>query len=88
MSDPHDASRRDFLRQAGTVAWATPLILTMAANPARAQVSCSPAGTACGTWSETLQTCLPLADDNPPAVICCGDCVQGSGPQSSFCYCN
>lgn len=79
----HDQSRRDFLRQAATVAWATPFILTMAASSAHAQISCAPAGTGCGTWSPALQTCLPAAQ----AVICCGDCEHAAPPNDQFCVC-
>lgn len=72
-------SRRDFLRQAGTIAWATPFIVTMAAGPARAQaVSCAPAGSGCG--SNVGGTCVPTS----PLVMCCGDCLP-SGP--NFCFC-
>lgn len=81
MSD-QARSRRDFLKQAGTVAWATPFILTMAAPSAHAQVSCAPAGTGCGAWSSELDQCLPLA----PPVICCGDCVHVN-PDDTFCNC-
>lgn len=75
-------SRRDFLKQAGTVAWATPFILTMAAPSAHAQVSCAPAGTGCGAWSSEFEVCLPLA----PPVFCCGDCVHVL-PDDTFCNC-
>ena len=75
-------SRRDFLRQAGTVAWATPFILTMAAPSAHAQTSCAPSGSGCGTWSTRLSMCLPSA----PAVLCCGDCVR-ENDSSMFCVC-
>lgn len=81
MSD-HDQSRRDFLRQAATVAWATPFILTMAAPSAHAQGSCAPAGTGCGAWNSGLGVCLPLA----PPVVCCGDCVHVDAGDT-FCTC-
>jgi hypothetical protein len=76
-------SRRDFLRQAGTVAWATPFILTMAAPSAHAQVSCAPAGTQCGTWSSPLDMCVPVGN----ALVCCGDCQRAAPPQEQFCLC-
>ena len=82
MSD-QTASRRDFLRRAGTVAWTTPFILTMTARTAHAQTSCAPAGTACGVWSDTLQTCLPVA----PPVVCCGTCEFDAVADPQFCLC-
>lgn len=79
-----DGSRREFLRQAGTVAWATPLILTLAAKSAGAQaISCQPAGSGCGAWNSTLSGCLPAVGVPP----CCNDCVRGTGPQDTFCFC-
>ncbi len=82
MSDEQNQSRRDFLRQAGTVAWATPFILTMASSTAHAQ-SCAPAGTPCGAWNSTLELCLPLAQ---APVVCCGTCeFTPADPQ--FCLC-
>lgn len=81
MSD-ETRSRRDFLRQAGTVAWATPFILTMAAPSAHAQVSCASAGTGCGAWHDTTGVCLPLA----PPVVCCGTCEHVL-PDDTFCTC-
>ena len=83
MSDEHNQSRRDFLRQAGTVAWATPFILTMASSTAHAQASCAPAGTNCGAWNSTLEQCLPLAQ---APVVCCGSCERIS-ETDMFCAC-
>ena len=81
MSD-ESRSRREFLRQAGTVAWATPFILTMASSSAHAQVSCATPGTGCGNWSTPLQQCLPLA----PPVVCCGSC-EHLNEGDTFCFC-
>ncbi len=84
MSETDGNSRRDFLRRAGTAAWAAPLVITLGAERAGAQgISCSPAGTACGTWSTPLATCIPLG-----AALCCNDCVRGSGAQDQFCFCS
>ncbi|HEY7873541.1 MAG TPA: hypothetical protein VIG64_00300 [Actinomycetota bacterium] len=83
MAQAHAENRRDFLRRAGTVAWAAPLILTLTAGRAAAQVSCAPAATQCGTWSTPLDMCIPLGN----AVICCNDCVRGTGAQDTFCFC-
>ena len=80
----HDQSRRDFLRKAGTVAWATPLILTMAAPSAHAQTSCKPAGLGCGTWSPQLSACIPVSGG--PGVACCGTCER-EAPDSQYCVC-
>ena len=81
-----EQDRRTFLRRAGTVAWSTPLILTLASSRAGAQ-SCSPAGTACGTWNSTVEVCLPLGQT---PVICCNGCERGTGQNGqseTFCYC-
>jgi hypothetical protein len=73
--------RREFLRRAGTVAWATPLVLTLAASRAGAQVSCAPAGLGCGTWSTPLDMCITTG------TLCCNDCVRGTGAGDQFCFC-
>lgn len=76
-----DRSRRDFLRRAGTIAWATPLILTMAAPSASAQVSCIPEGSACGNNVPGVG-CVPAHTLAP----CCGTCVP-STINDDFCFC-
>ena len=79
-----DASRREFLKRAGTVAWATPLVLTLAAGRAGAQaISCGQPGAGCGAWSPQLNACLPTVGTPP----CCNDCVRGTGVQDTFCFC-
>ncbi|HEY7874619.1 MAG TPA: hypothetical protein VIG64_05805 [Actinomycetota bacterium] len=62
--------RRSFLRGAATVAWATPLILTMTAHPAGAQTSCLPNGGPCNAC-EGMRCC----DADPPddGGCCCAD---------------
>ena len=80
MAQHRDESRREFLKQAGTVAWAPPFILTMMSSTAHAQVSCAPAGSPCGTYVEELDTCAPTN-----AVICCGDCTYPGSGIGCFC---
>lgn len=81
MPEHHDESRRKFLKQAGTVAWAAPFILTMASTNAHAQqVSCAPAGSPCGTYVEELGVCAPTN-----AVVCCGDCTYPGSGIGCFC---
>jgi hypothetical protein len=75
----HDRSRRDFLRQAGTVAWAAPLILTMAAPSAHAQTSCIPAGSPCG--NDVNGICIP----SQTFQSCCGECVPSQNGIGCFC---
>ena len=70
--------RREFLKKAGTVAWATPFILTLASSRANAQ-SCAPAGSPCGTFVPALNQCVPTN-----AVICCGSCEPVN---DDFCFC-
>jgi hypothetical protein len=52
--------RRKFLKQAATVAWASPLILTLSASRAGAQnISCVPRGFMCGTWNGSICVANP-----------------------------
>ena len=47
-NDVQAIDRRKFLRRAGTVAWAAPLIVSMTVNPANAQTAtCVPGGRPC-----------------------------------------
>lgn len=46
MAKGHEQHRREFLKQAATAAWATPLILTVTSGGAYAQ-SCIPEGSTC-----------------------------------------
>ena len=83
MTEGRAGDRREFLTQAGRVAWATPLILTLTAGRAGAlAVSCAPAATPCGTWSTPLSACLPLVTP----VVCCSDCERGPN-EDPFCFC-
>ena len=80
MAEHAELDRRRFLKQASTVAWATPLVLTLTASRAGAQaISCIPTGLACGVWDGS--TCVDLSD--PP---CCGDCVF-TLQSDFFCFC-
>jgi len=62
-------ARRRFLKGAATVAWATPLILTMNPVPAHAQ-SCLPNGGPCDACVG-----MPCCDADPPddGGCCCSD---------------
>lgn len=60
--------RRRFLKAAATVAWATPAILTLAANRAGAQ-SCVPHGASCDACFGV--NCCIVAGDAIPC--CCSD---------------
>jgi hypothetical protein len=64
--------RRRFLKGAATVAWAAPMILTMAARPAGAQVgaSCLPNGGPCDAC--TGMNCCD-ADGPADGGCCCSD---------------
>lgn len=74
-------ARRRFLKQAGTVAWASPMILTMMSRAANAQAgTCGQIGpnpgvcvvsTPCGS----TEACLP--DPNPLNL---GDCICQAVP--------
>src|SRR5918999_989320 len=63
--------RRRFLKGAATVAWATPMILTMTAHQAGAQaMSCIPNNTPCDACQG-----MPCCDEDPPddGGCCCSD---------------
>lgn len=72
-------ARRRFLKQAGTVAWASPFILTMMSRTAHAQAVvcgtqdlsslCELTGTPCGS----TQVCVPDGIPSPG-----GDCICAS----------
>lgn len=66
--------RRRFLKAAGTVAWATPAILTLMASPAGA-VSCVPHNAPCDACVG-VNCCVQSGDSVP---CCCSD------PNSSDC---
>ena len=72
----HD--RRTFLKRAGTVAWATPLIVTLGASRAAAQASCLPSGSGCGIYFEDMNGpgCAASSVGN---LLCCTACVPVSG---------
>ena len=68
-------ARRRFLKQAATVAWASPFIMTMMSRTAHAQVVCGTqtlnslcdlGGTPCGTAA----VCAPDPDDLGPGGNC------------------
>lgn len=61
--------RRRFLKAAATVAWASPLILTMTASRAGAQ-SCIPRGATCSACPGGLNCCIQGSDTLP---CCCSN---------------
>jgi hypothetical protein len=71
--------RRRFLRGAATVAWATPLILTVSASSAAAvTVPCTPNGVACGDIPTTCcaGNCCCTSQDFPAGV--CAPILAGN----------
>ena len=79
MTESQRHDRREFLRKATAVAWATPVILTIAASRAGAQsLSCAGSGDLCG--SNFSGTCFPFG-----APCCSGlSCVPSS---QTLCVC-
>lgn len=66
MAEGFDLDRRQFVKVAATAAWATPLILTLGATPARAQLPSPgqcvgstqrPNGCPCSTSAECASGC-------------------------------
>lgn len=85
MSEHAELDRRRFLKHAGTVAWATPLIVTMAAGRAGAQAfSCAGPNPLvfCGSYDEDLGQCV-----GTPAFPCCVGCTPLATQQDSPCFC-
>jgi hypothetical protein len=73
-------ARRKFLKQAGTVAWASPFIVTMMSRAAHAQATCGtqaldanpPFALLCNETQPcgTAQLCVPDPDDPGPGNNC------------------
>ena len=76
-SNLRSVDRRDFLRRAGLVAGAAPVIVTVIASKAQASPSCTPNGTICG--GNVLAGC---SNANPP---CCTTCSEK--PATNDCTC-
>lgn len=72
-------SRRRFLRQAGTVAWATPFVVTMMSRAAHAQLS------SCGTKIDGVGTtaCI-VTTPCGTSLSCRGAAIQMAGAP---CFC-
>lgn len=79
MDRDRKEDRREFLRRSATVAWATPLLLTLPARGAAAQ-SCAPDGTPCGEWNGS--TCTGVS------VLCCNECNPTALDAGSPCECS
>jgi hypothetical protein len=78
----HD--RRTFLKKSATVAWATPLILTLGATRAGAQAaSCLPTGTGCGIFFNDPINGPSCAASPVAGLFCCTACV----PVGGICRC-
>ena len=81
MSEAHTEDRRKFLQRAATVAWATPVLLTLPASRAGAQVgSCAPDATPCGVWNGSACTGL--------TALCCNECNPTALDVGSPCECS
>ena len=85
MTGERGESRRAFLKKSVTVAWATPLILTMTADKAGAQAfSCAGPSPLvfCGSYDEDLGQCR-----GTPAFPCCNACTPLAAQQDAPCFC-
>lgn len=81
MAEGRTEDRRRFLKRAGTVAWATPLILTMAGGTARGQAfSCAPPSTQCGVYVAINGSCII-------EEVCCNDCLPLVPETGNPCFC-
>jgi hypothetical protein len=81
---PTRLERRRFLKQAATVAWATPFILTMTSERASAQASCVPTGASCGNYMVIAgigAVCQPIQG----AALCCGVCEPAENEPACRC---
>jgi hypothetical protein len=76
--------RREFLKRAGNLAWAAPLILTLTAERAGAQAfSCLPSFVDCGTYDAGLGACVPTEGGIP----CCNGCSVSVQVADAPCFC-
>ena len=85
MAEGRAEDRRSFLKQAVTVVWATPLIVTMAADRAGAQAfSCAGPSPLvfCGSYDETLGECVVTGP-----FPCCEACTPLAAQQDAPCFC-
>jgi hypothetical protein len=80
MRGDHTEDRRKFLRRTATVAWATPLLLTLPAGRAGAQGSCAPDGFPCGEWNGTSCTGI--------SATCCNECNPTALDVGAPCECS
>jgi hypothetical protein len=62
--------RRRFLIRAATIAWSTPVILTLAADRAGAQGACKGLGEKCGSIPSGSTTCTVEAACCSPTDVC------------------
>jgi hypothetical protein len=71
--------RRSFLRRAAMVAWATPVLLTLAQSRAGAQTTCVPCGGPCMfAGMPCCGGCVCVTPDGAPAPPArCDDCICG-----------
>ena len=96
-----NVERRRFLQAGLTIAWATPVILTLGASPASAQ-SCVPLGGACDACGD-ISCCVPAGQPyscccastpncpDPAPQVCrtpqdCQNLFGGTGPENDACY--
>jgi hypothetical protein len=84
QSDSGELDRRRFLRRAATVAWATPLVLTLGASAAQAQVSPG----ACLGATGRPDGCPCFATSQCAGGCCCGAPGAQAGGCSTFVTCN
>jgi hypothetical protein len=77
MQEGQEQDRRKFLKQAATVAWATPLILTLGASAAHGQVSAGP----CGAPTGQQDSCNCTTGTQCASGCCC----TGNGQPFGFC---
>jgi hypothetical protein len=72
-----EIDRRRFLKRAGTIAWSTPVIITLLAQSAAAShpSGCIHDGAECGVYNGATRVC----DDFPSDPGSTGDCCLGAG---------
>lgn len=79
--------RRRFLKGAATVAWATPLVMTLPARRAGAQaVSCIPQGVSCANYvviTGVGPACIP--PQGQTATCCEGACLPDEDELTCLC---
>ena len=74
LSKTTQMDRRRFIRAAGTLAWTTPVVMTLSAEPVWAAAKCTPRGRTCGRVTDCSAP-GGVCTDTGGFLRCCTGCV-------------